>query len=343
MRVGPNKSWIPLSNMTSEFAQKLMKDIFEKYVQPEVDSRQRDGIPVDGEVWAAQVIFEPNETGPRIRLNREVRLVAQSVGSTEVKDYVQLYDSGCRAFASVNLAADELNMRHMTLYQIGLTSHWKIMFSLRNLAPPSEPAEGQLAFDAGYQEPTQTEWEALYAEHDRVAQLVLAINSPTPEAPIEAVMAVALQRSRHLVQAYVQLLQAKNLIAASALIRMQVDSVMRVNACFLVSDPLKVWAALKSGEPWKRVKSKSGRSLTDAYLHEQLSTKFDWATDVYREMSEYVHLSRPHLRSTVEGEEFVGMVIHQGPASARVTDHDLAENAQMFIRVTRALLSLCKE
>jgi hypothetical protein len=118
---------------------------------------------------------------------------------------------------------------------------------------------------------------------------------------------------------------------------------MRVNACFLVSDPLEVWAALKSGEPWNRVKSNDSQPLTDAYLHAQLSAKFDWATGVYKQMSGYVHLSRPHLESTVEGEDFLGMIIHQGPAGARVTDRDSTENAQLFIKVTKALLSLCEE
>jgi hypothetical protein len=202
-----------LNKMDSEGAQNLMNNVLQTYVLPEAERRRNEGIPVDGDIWAAQVLFESNKTGPRIRLNSEVRLVAQAVGSTEVKDYVELYNSGCRAFGSVQLVPDESNVRHMSLYQIGVTSHWHILFNLAEQETRSGDPEGQIAFDAGYQESTPTELEALYAEHDRIAELVLAINSPTPEAPIETVMAVALQRSRHLVQAYVSLLQAKNLSA----------------------------------------------------------------------------------------------------------------------------------
>jgi hypothetical protein len=329
--------------MTPEGSQNLMNNIVNDFVRPEIERRSREGNPIAEEIWAAQVIFDEGVPAPRIRLNREVRLVAQAADSSEFQDYVELRDSGVHQFSSVALPQHEATIRHMSLCQIGVTSHWRIFFSLGERTAPNELAQGDATFNAGYEEPVLSEWEALYAEHDRVAEAVLAVNSPTPESPIETVMAVALQRSRHLLQAYVHLLSSKNLTAASALIRMQLDSVMRVNACFLVATPLEVWEALKSGEPWNRVRSKKNKPLSDGYLHEQLSAKYEWASEVYKQMSGYVHLSRPHLESTVEGEEFLGMVIHQGPAAARVTERDLAENAQLFIKVTRALLSLCEE
>jgi hypothetical protein len=183
----------------------------------------------------------------------------------------------------------------------------------------------------------------LLPEHERVLKQVLSINSPNPEIPIESIMAVALQRSRHLVEAYFLLFQAKNLTAASALIRMQLDSVMRVNACFLVSDPLDLWNALRAGEPWKNVRAKNNSELTDTYLHRQLSSKFEWASRVYQDMSGYIHLSRPHLQSTVTGERFLGMSIRHGPASEGVTDRDLSGNMDTFTTVTRGLLSICED
>ncbi|MFI5112748.1 MAG: hypothetical protein ACHP8B_13975 [Terriglobales bacterium] len=320
-----------------------MKDTVERFVLPEKERRQRAGVPVDAEIWAAQVIFDANQATPRMRLNREVRLLAVAAGSTVVKDYVELYDSGCRAFSSVALVSEEANIRHISLFQLGTTFHWQMLFNFSEGGSLFEQARGQGAYDTGYHEPTPTPWEALYDDHDRVVELVLAVNSPTPHAPIETVMAVALQRSRHLIQGYVPLLHAKNLAAASALIRMQLDSAMRVNACFLVRDPLQIWEALKSDAPWSRIKTEGGDKLADAYLHEQLSTKFSWATELYKQMSGYIHLSRPHLESTVKGEDFLGMVVHQGPAGAGLTDQELANNAEQFVRVTRALLSLCED
>jgi hypothetical protein len=327
--------------MNQEGAANLMRNIVDTFVRPEIERRKQAGTPVDEEVWAAQVVF--GDKGPTVRINREVRLLAQPLDSEDVGDYAELYQSGCRAFSWARLTPNESNIKHMTLYQKGVTSHWETVFSLGAHAKPSEAKEGQESFDTGYVEPALSEWEQLYKEHDTAAEQVLAINSPTPEVPIEGVMAVALQRSRHLVQAYVPLLSAKNLTAASALIRMQLDSLMRVNACFLVDSPMDLWNALKTDDPWKRVKSKDGKPLTDLYMHERLSVKFDWATDLYRQMSGYIHLSRPHLESAIEGEDFLGMVIKQGPAGEGVTAAEVSQNAELFVKVTRSLLQLCSE
>ena len=196
--------------------------------------------------------------------------------------------------------------------------------------------------NTGSSSPKLTEWESLYAEHKRVVELVLAVNSPVPQAPIETVMAIALQRSRHLFEAYSQLVRSRNLTASSALIRMQLDSVMRVNACFLVDDPMTLWECLKKDLPWSTVKSRDGSQLTDAYLHKQLSIRLDWATSVYTQMSGYIHLSRPHLESTVEGEAFLGMVIRQDVAGSGVTDLEVGENCRLFVKVTKALFALCE-
>ena len=328
-------------SMNPEGAANLMRNIVETFVKPEIERRKQQGVAVDPEVWAAQVIF--SKTGNTIRLNREVRLIAQRLGSKDTGDYVELFERGCRAFAWARLTPEENAIKHMTLYQKGVTSHWETFFSLGDHAEADEQQEGESSHDSGYVEPTPSEWEQLYNEHDSVAEKVFAINSPKAETPIEGIMAVALQRSRHLLEAYVSLLGAKNLTAASALIRMQLDSVMRVNACFLVDDPMNLWNAMKRDDPWNRLKSKDGKPLTDGYLHEALSVKFHWASDLYRQMSGYIHLSRPHLESTVEGENFLGMVIKQGPAGAGVTDQEVAQNAELVVKVTKALLEICSE
>lgn len=327
--------------MNEEASRNFMNDVYDRYVLPEVDRRRKEGSPVDLEVWAAQVLFDSSQPNPRVRLNREVRLVGVQAGTAEAKDYVELYNSGCRAFSSVTLAPDEINIRHVTLYQLGVTTHWGMLFNFSSNGG-CEPTDRRELL-TGYQVPIPTVWESLCAEHQRVLELILSVNSPVPVCPIEAVMGVALQRSRHLTEAYESLLKTRNLTAGSALIRMQLDSAMRVNACFLVSDPMQIWNALKSGDPWRAIKASDGKELTDSYLHQQLSDRCSWATDVYKQMSGYIHLSRPHLKSAVDGEDFLGMVLHQGPAGARVTDQEVSDNAGVFVKVTQALLLLCED
>jgi hypothetical protein len=329
--------------MTDEGSANLMNNIVRDYVKPEMKRREEAGHPVNEEIWAAQVIFESGAPFPRVRLNEEVRLRAIPVGSEEFGDYVALRREGKRQFSVITLPEDEPTLKHMTLCQTNVTSSWRIFFSLGDPSRQHQPTEAAANFEAGYEAPPPNVWEALYVEHDAVVEKVLAFSSPTPESPIEIIMAVAIQRSRHLVQAYLKLLPDRNLTAASALIRMQLDSVMRVNACFLVVDPMQIWNVLKTGDPWNRVQSTENQPLSDAYLHQKLSEKFPWATDVYKQMSGYIHLSRPHLESATEGESFLGMYVRQGAAGQHVSDKEVAENAQLFHRVTQALLELCTD
>ena len=329
--------------MDTQGSQNLMNNMIQNFVRPEVERRAQEGIPFNEEIWAAQVVFDAKASAPQVRINREVRLLACPAGSVDRQDYVVMHEAGHRQFTSITLPEEQKDIRHMTLCQTNVTATWGIFFSLGEPRLQEEPTEGSATFETGYEPPPLTEWEAIYADHDRIVEKVLAFSSPTPENPIEVLMAVALQRSRHLLDAYLRLVAVKNLMAASALIRMQLDSVMRVNACFLVADPLEIWEALKNGESWRRVKSKDGNQLSDAYLNGKLTEKFAWAADVYKQMSGYIHLSRPHLESTTEGEEFLGMVLFQGLDGERVKDQDIAENGQLFIKVTRALFSLCED
>lgn len=330
--------------MTAEFSQAMFENTVRDYVRPELERRARAGNAVP-EFWAVQILFGDDATSPEVRLNEEVRLLACPAGSNEFQDYVELRAAGQRQFVEIKLPAGQEDIKHITLCQtIAVT--WHMHFNFRPPARPQEPAERSASVEASSQPPTHAEWNSLYAEHDRVFGLNLEASSPspTPEIPIEFLMiSVALQRSRHLVDAYIRLIEAKNLIAASALIRMQLDSVMRVNACFLVANPFEIWEALKNDTPLNRIKSTDNERLTDAYLHQKLTEKFVWATEVYTKMSGYVHLSRPHLDSTIEGEEFLGMILRQGLTDDRITDHDVSENAKLFVIVTRALLTLCEE
>lgn len=195
----------------------------------------------------------------------------------------------------------------------------------------------------GERSPTNV-WDQLLQEHQRVLHSVLSGSrgSPTPQAPVETIIATALQRSCHLVEGYVALVGQKNLTAASALIRMQLDSAMRVNALLLVDDPMALWQALKEGKQWRRLKSRDGRSLSDEYLHEQLSRKFQCASNLYKQMSSYIHLSTPHLAAATEGEDFLGMKTFLCPAGARIRDEEVRDNSEIFMRVTKALLALCE-
>jgi len=324
-------------------ATNLRKNIDDIYVRHELTRREAVGQAFSEPVWAAQVILA-NQAGqePTVRLNREVRLRVQTLESDEWRDYLEIPIDGPSQIRQVDLYPEERDARHLTYFQTGVSADQLVWFSVGDpeLRAVSRPGHERAA-NYPYSEEA---WAELMNEHDRVSGLVLGgINSPEPDMPIEVIMATALQRSRHLLEAYIPMLIQRNLAAGSALIRMQLDSVMRVNAIFLVPDPLVLWDVLRTDRPWSSIVDRDGHQLRDVYLHQKLSERFAWASDVYARMSGYVHLSRPHLEATASNtESFLGMQIVQGSAGANVSDERLHENGTLFMQVTSALLAICE-
>lgn len=328
--------------MSPEVAAGLQKNILEIYVKPELQRRADAGAPMLEPIWAAQVLLGGAGEQPVVRLNGEVRLLAKTPFSQDWIDYAHVPKDGQSRVVQLSLVPEEAGRRHLTFCQTGFSPDTVVFFDAAGRLPEelTKPPHARAADSA----PNLDTWTTMFAEHDRVSGLVLGgINSPNPEMPIEIIMASALQRSRHLLQAYIGLLEQKNLTAASALIRMQLDSAMRINACSLVDDPMKLWDVFKNDRPWREVISTEGKPLTDGYLRDKLSEHFEWAADVYKAMSGYIHLSRPHLEATTEGEDFVGMLVFQGGPGERVTDEMLQENQQLFARVTSALFTICEK
>lgn len=331
--------------MDAQLAANVRNNINELYVAHERQRRADAGTPFeDDPLWAAQVILpsRPGDT-PIVRLNNEVRFRVKLHNSDEWVDYLSVPKDGPSQIMRIDYYPEEAATRNMSYALIGVSSDQVVWFSLGD---PEQKMLMRAAYERAAQHPELEEaWAELLEEHGRVVDIILSsVNAVEPELPVETLMAVALQRSRHLLEAYVPLMAQRNVTAASALIRMQLDSVMRVNACFLVADPLSLWDVMKADRKWSSVKDVVGEPLTDGYLHKKLSERFSWVSDTYQRMSGYVHLSRPHLEAATAGyESFLGMQIVHGGAGSRVTDEQILENAALFMKATAALLKLCEE
>jgi hypothetical protein len=105
------------------------------------------------------------------------------------------------------------------------------------------------------------------------------------------------QRSLDLLDGFDSMMKSGNYRLAASLIRMQIDSAMRLYSIWLVEKPEAVVTQLLKGEPLARLKARDGEKLRDQYLHKQLSQKYPWVSGAYSVTCEYVHLSRPHMLS----------------------------------------------
>lgn len=102
----------------------------------------------------------------------------------------------------------------------------------------------------------------------------------------------AARRTYALIDGFVALLRQRNPLCCGALLRLQLDTAMRFFACWLVDKPEEVASALRDDRHLDKIKSRDGKRLADAYLHEELSKQYgDWVSRVYGNTSGFVHFT----------------------------------------------------
>lgn len=82
---------------------------------------------------------------------------------------------------------------------------------------------------------------------------------------------------------------------ALPIVRMQLDTVLRLYAGFFVTDHQAFCRAVRTGSQVNRLKSDTNELMTDKYLVKRVATRNPWITDVYDYTSGYIHFSERHI------------------------------------------------
>jgi hypothetical protein len=109
----------------------------------------------------------------------------------------------------------------------------------------------------------------------------------------------ALRRVLAQARGFRDLIAGKNFPCAAAILRMQLDTAMRINALFLVEDVNGCCMAVLDGARFNTLKAADGKKLSDAYLRAKLAATYPWVSSVYEQTSDFVHLSGRHLWSAI--------------------------------------------
>jgi hypothetical protein len=117
---------------------------------------------------------------------------------------------------------------------------------------------------------------------------------------IDLLISGALNRSLALSDGFKSLVNSKNLICAGAILRLQVDTAIRIFAGTLVNDTNKFVSEVLKGKHIRNMKDRDGNRMTDRYLVEKLSDEYSWLPNVYDKTSSYIHLSDTHLFASVQ-------------------------------------------
>jgi len=138
------------------------------------------------------------------------------------------------------------------------------------------------------------------------------------------------------------LIEARNFTSAAALLRMQIDTAMRINAAALVSNTEEFAMAVLHGDPINRMTDRDGNKLTDSYLAKKLNDQFPWALAVYKETSELVHFTSRHMFASTarldEKERTVHFMVSAQDPPRPETDY--FEVVHAFHEATRAVATL---
>ncbi|MBY2967594.1 hypothetical protein HF251_33895 [Rhizobium leguminosarum] len=160
-------------------------------------------------------------------------------------------------------------------------------------------------------------------------------------APVEWFSLAAVTKSTSNAHAFQLMVQTRNTIAASALIRMQIEAAMRLFGLTLVDDVEEAGALLMKGEKYSALRMRDGRTrLVDRILHEELSKLYAWVSETYEDTSAFVHLDRVNINSKITYLEKGGFFNLAGIDTARPDEayYQLVDTFFISLRMTRDLL-----
>ena len=105
----------------------------------------------------------------------------------------------------------------------------------------------------------------LEAEQLQVARAMLQANDGALY-PLDMLAIAAVNRSMAHIGGFRQMIEARNMICAGSLLRLQLDTAMRFSASWLAPDPHHFAQEVLKGRSIRKLKDRDGRLMTDAHL-----------------------------------------------------------------------------
>ncbi|MBN8664553.1 MAG: hypothetical protein J0L83_08275 [Chitinophagales bacterium] len=115
-----------------------------------------------------------------------------------------------------------------------------------------------------------------------------------------------LNRSVNIIKGFSDLIRSKNFIAAAPLVRVHVDTLLRLYAPQLINFNVDEFAKLVfSGTPVRNIKDISNKNLTDTYLVSKLNqvSGFDWVQKVYDTGNAFIHFSDQTIFASMKPQQ----------------------------------------
>ena len=158
------------------------------------------------------------------------------------------------------------------------------------------------------------------------------------EHPMGLVGDAAFKRYFDLSNGFVTLIKNKNLTCAAPLIRVHLDTVLRIFALSIAGDQDEFAKAMLGGEHIRRMKDKDGKKMTDKHLVQLLSKQYHWIGEVYEESSGYIHMSNKHIYLAIQPKN-----AGEGSTDNKLSDVVYLRAIDKFREITRPLFRRMSE
>jgi hypothetical protein len=111
------------------------------------------------------------------------------------------------------------------------------------------------------------------------------------------------RRAMSLSSGFRSMVEQRNSLCALPIVRMQLDTALRLYAGFFVSDHQKFCKEVFHGAQINKMKSHDGSVMTDKYLVDEVAKQNNWMVDVYKHTSGYIHFSNRHILEALRKDE----------------------------------------
>lgn len=126
----------------------------------------------------------------------------------------------------------------------------------------------------------------------------------TPMYTADLVMFGILDRQIGLIESMPAIFESKNVHALAPLLRIQLDSLLRLHAFRIVKNTDELAKHIIEGKSLRKFKDHGGNKLFDRHLVNTLKPELPWVETMYDTLSGWVHFSESHIFSAItEGEE----------------------------------------
>ncbi len=154
--------------------------------------------------------------------------------------------------------------------------------------------------------------EQLLIEIDNKSKAIInmgqQLTAITPKmGTFDIFLIAALNRTVNISKAYTSLIRDNNFIAAAPLVRINIDTLLRLYASIISEYDRNTFASkVMGGELIKKMKLRGTKQkLNDLLLYTELSKveNMEWVSDIYKAGNSFVHLEKSHIFSSLKVDD----------------------------------------